>query len=84
MSNPPEDKEAILCSISGEIDKFSLILIKVGASADNVIPNPPEAEAVRPQIIFTEIASEIIGLEEIFIIPVCIDVKIGNALIILP
>lgn len=58
--------------------------MKVGASADKLIPNPPEAEAVSPQIIFTEMASEIIGLEEMFIMLVCIEAKIGNALIILP
>lgn len=72
------------CNISGEIEKFWLISIKVGARADKLIPNPPEAEAVSPQIILTDIASEIIGLAEIFIILVWIAVKIGNALIILP
>ena len=38
----------------------------VGAKAFKVIPRPPEAEAVRPQMILTERASAIIGFGERF------------------
>ena len=58
VSKPPDDNAAILCNISGEIEKFWLISIKVGARADKLIPNPPEAEAVSPQIILTDIKVE--------------------------
>ena len=43
-----------------------------------------EAEAVSPHITLTEIASEIIGLLDIFIMVFCIVRKIGKDLIILP
>ena len=62
----------------------SLICKSVGAKAFNVIPRPPEAEAVKPQMILTESASVMIGLGEIFKIVVWIPRKIGRVLMTLP
>ena len=84
VSNPPDAKDAILCIISDDIFRFWLILINVGAKASKVIVRPPDADAVIPQIILTERASEIIGLDDILSIKLCRVINIGRDLITLP
>ena len=84
VSSPPEAKDAILCIISGEILSAWLIDIKVGAKASSVIVSPPEADAVIPQIIFTDKASDIIGLDDKLSITDCKVINTGNDFITLP
>ena len=40
-------------------------MLKGGDRASNVIVRPPDADAVIPHIMFTDKASDIIGLEDI-------------------
>ena len=84
VSNPPEDREAILWRISGEIFIAWLICKYVGARASKEIPSPPEAEAVSPHIKLTDKASEIIGFDETPNITDCIRVNTASDFITLP
>ena len=84
VSNPPEESEAILWRISGEIFIAWLICKYVGARASKDIPSPPEAEAVSPHIKLTDKASEIIGFDETPNITNCIRVNTASDFITLP
>ena len=84
MSRPPQEREAILCKTSKGIPKESAISIYVADKASKVIPRPPDAEAVSPQIILTETASEIIGFVEIPRIIFCKAVNTAKDFITLP